>query len=240
MKSKKYFILVLILILYSTACGQQDEKEQIKGESHMTIELPKPETTGKISLEECLSKRRSVRHFSNLPITIKEISQLLWAAYGITQAIADAPAFVRGGLRTAPSAGALYPLEIYVLAANVEGISPGIYKYDSEKHNLKLIKSGDKRKELSSAALSQKQIELAPVTFIYSAIFERTTGKYGQRGRDRYVCMDLGHSAENLCLQATALGLGVCTMGAFNDDDVKKVVGMSKEEEAIYILPVGR
>ncbi|MFH1050360.1 MAG: SagB/ThcOx family dehydrogenase [bacterium] len=240
MKSLKFFFLILMVVSYNPACGQEDKKQQNEGESVMIIDLPKPVITGKISLEESLNKRRSVREFSNKPLTVKEVSQILWAAYGITKPIADAPAFVRSGLRTAPSAGALYPLELYILAGNVEDISPGIYQYDSENHSLKLVKVGDKRKELSSAALSQKAIEMAPVTIIYSAIFERTTGKYGQRGRDRYVCIDLGHSAQNLCLQATALSLGVCTIGAFNDEDVKKVVGMTKDEEAMYLLPVGR
>lgn len=239
MRTIKYFILVLSIVLYSTTCGQE-EKQKKEGADNMTVELPKPETTGKVSLEECLSKRRSTRNFSGQSLTIKEVSQILWAAYGITQPVYDAPSFVRGGLRTAPSAGALYPLEIYILAGNVIGISPGIYRYDSEKHCMKLIKSGDKRKELYSAALSQEAIEQASAVIIYSAIYERTTGKYGQRGMNRYVCMDLGHSAENVCLQATALDIGVCTIGAFNDDGVKKVVGMPKDEEAMYLLPIGR
>lgn len=240
MEKVKYLIVIMFFLSFILTCGQNSKENNKNEGGKMTLNLPEPKLKGSVSLEECLAKRRSTRSYKEENLSIEEISQLLWSAYGITKEIENAPEFLRGGLRTAPSAGALYPLEQYLLVAEVEGLEAGIYKYNSERHTLTLIKKGDRRKELASAALSQRALIDAPAVIIYSAIFSRTTGKYGERGRERYVCIDLGHSAQNVCLQATALGLGICTIGAFNDDDVKKVVGMSDEEEAMFLLPIGK
>ena len=203
------------------------------------VKLPPPTLDGSTSVENCLAQRRSVRQYASDPLTLADISQLLWAAYGVTKPVPNLPQ-LRGGVRTAPSAGALYPLELYVVAGNVNELAPGVYRYRSEAHDLVLLATGDKRPALFHAAASQTCVRDAPVSIVYSAVFSRNTGKYGDRGRQRYVCMDLGHSAENVCLQCGSIGLGTCAIGAFYDDAVKLVVRMSKEEEPLYIMPVGR
>ena len=203
------------------------------------VKLPEPVLDGSVSVEKALATRRSVRQYQNEPLTLNEISQLVWSAYGVTQPIPDVPE-LRGGLKTAPSAGALYPLDIYVVAGNVTNLSPGIYKYQPETHELLQLSEGDKRKELCDAALNQTWIKEAPVSIVYSAIYERNTSKYGKRGRERYICMDLGHSAENVYLQCASLGLGTCAIGAFLDDNVKLVIQMTRSEEPLYIMPVGK
>jgi SagB-type dehydrogenase family enzyme len=202
------------------------------------VKLPPPVLDGSVSVEKCLAQRRSGRQYADTPLTLADISQLLWAAYGVTQPVANAPR-LRGGLRTAPSAGALYPLDLYVVAGNVTELAPGVYRYRAETHELVLVAAGDKRPALFHAAASQACVRDAPASIVYSAVFSRNTGKYGDRGRQRYVCMDLGHSAENVYLQCGSLGLGTCAIGAFHDDAVKLVVRMSKEEEPLYIMPVG-
>ncbi len=205
-----------------------------------TIDLPDPSYASDTSIEEALLERRSVRSYKDEPLTLHEISQLLWAAYGITKQVPGGPDFLRGGFRTAPSAGALYPLEIYVVAGNVTDLSPGIYRYDSRNHKLEKTMEGDKRKELAGAALGQSMIKEAPAVIVYSAVFERTTRKYGDRGRERYVWMDAGHSAQNIYLQGISMDIGLCVSGAFRDLNVKKVMNMTREEEPVYIIPVGK
>ena len=207
---------------------------------HSPISLPEPVFRGPVSVEQALVGRRSIRSYTKEPLEISEISQILWAAYGITQKREDGPDFLRGGLRTAPSAGARYPLELYLVAGNVKGIDPGVYKYNSKKHQLILHINGDKRSELCEAALGQKQIQTAAAIIVYSAVFERTMSKYRERGKNRYVCMDLGHSAQNIYLQAFALHIGTCAMGAFNDMDVKSVINIPEDEEPLYLMPLGK
>lgn len=201
--------------------------------------LPEPRLTSDISVEEALLNRRSVREFKTDPVKMDDVSQLLWAAYGITHK-QSSPDFLRGGLRTAPSAGGLYPLEIYLVTGNVEGLKPGIYKYHSELHQLELLSEGDIRKDLANAALAQDFIAQAPASLVFSAVFKRTTQKYGKRGRERYVCMDLGHSAENVYMQAVALNLGTCAVGAFTDEMVAMVMQLPDEETPLYIMPFGK
>jgi len=224
-------LLTLSFLVVLTACSFAGEKSEI-------VNLPKPKTDSSVSVEAALNGRRSVRTYRNKPISLAEISQILWAAYGVTETIDNIPS-LRGGLRTTPSAGALYPLEIYLVVGAVTNLPSGIYKYLSSEHKLKKISTGDKRAALCKAALGQSMIKNAPISLVYSAVFERTTRKYGKRGRERYVCMDLGHSAQNVYLQAYSLGFGTCAVGAFHDNNVKKVIGMPKEEEPLYIMPVG-
>ena len=203
------------------------------------ISLPEPRFFSELSVEQALLNRRSVRDFTDEPVTLSEVSQLLWSAYGITEEHSY-PSFLRGGLRTAPSAGALYPLEIYLVAGNVKGLKKGIYRYISDGHFLELISDGDFRKDLSDAALDQEFIAQAPASLVYTAIFKRTTQKYGNRGRERYVCMDLGHSAQNVYLQAYALNIGTCAVGAFTDRMVSMVMQLPDNEEPLYIMPLGK
>ncbi len=203
----------------------------------LTYTLPQPDTKGTMSVEETMAARRSQRNFSRDGISLKNASQLLWAAYGITKS-SDHPA-LGGGLKTAPSAGATYPLQVYLLVRDVEGVEPGVYRYIPKDHSIVRVIDRDVKKELSAASYNQKMIEQAPACIFYSAIYSKTTGKYKERGRERYVCMDLGHSAENVFLQAVALGLGTCPVGAFNDDEVRKVMQLPVEEEPLYMMPIG-
>jgi SagB-type dehydrogenase family enzyme len=230
--------IAAVLLLVGSACGAGPEGgDKVEAEA---VKLPEPVLDGEVSVEKAIQQRRSVRDFTAEPLSLAEVSQVLWAAYGITHPIPGGPAFVRGGLRTAPSAGALYPLEIYLFAGDVTGLEPAVYRYRSETHELVPAISGDRRVELYEAAVGQRWVKEAPASLVYSAIYERTTGKYGERGRERYVCMDLGHSGQNVYLQCGALGLGTCAIGAFIDADVKAAAGMPAEEEPLYIMPVGR
>ena len=235
--------LLLFIFIAFFACNNS-EKEQVQSKliklegTQLSYALPSPLTDGNVSVERALVKRRSQRQFVDKAISAEQLSQILWAAYGITQPMPDKPA-LRGGLRAAPSAGALYPFEIYVIIGKVNGIEPGVYKYISEEH--KIIRTIDKdlREEFSKVALGQVHIKEAPVTIFYSAIYSRMTKKYGDRGRDRYVCIDLGHSAQNIYLQAEALNLGTCAIGAFSDEKVAELFQLPEEEAPLYIMPVG-
>ncbi len=194
------------------------------------ITLPQPAYDSTTSIEKALLGRRSARDYKDEPLTLAEVSQILWAAQGITD---------ERGFRTSPSAGALYPLELYVVIGNVEGISEGIYRYNPEKHELIKIVDGDKRVELCAAALGQSCVKEGAMTIVFSAVYERTTRKYGERGI-RYVHMEAGHAAQNVYLQAVSLNLGTTVIGAFNDEEVKKIVKMADEEHPLYIMPVGK
>ncbi|WP_457601254.1 SagB/ThcOx family dehydrogenase [Hydrogenivirga sp.] len=196
----------------------------------MGLKLPTPSYRGTLSLEEALLRRRSVREYLPEPLSLEEVSQLLWAAQGITDPY---------GFRTAPSAGALYPLEVYIHATKVRGLETGIYRYDPHRNYLMDVKMGNFAPEIYSAALSQEQVLLAPLIVLFFAVFERTTRKYGRRGI-RYVFNEVGHAGQNLYLQATALGLGTVVIGAFYDDEIKRIVGARRDEEPLYIMPVGR
>jgi SagB-type dehydrogenase family enzyme len=194
------------------------------------IKLPEPGHDSLTSIEQALLKRRSVRDYKDEPLTLTEVSQLLWAAQGIT----DPRDF-----RTSPSAGALYPLEVYVVVGNVDDLSDGIYKYKPHEHELERIKEGDKRTELCIAALGQSSIKDGAIVMVFSAVYERTTQKYGERGI-RYVHIEVGHAAQNVYLQAVSLNLGTVVVGAFQDDAVKMIINMPDEEYPLYIMPVGR
>jgi len=194
------------------------------------INLPAPQHNSAVSIEKVLLNRRSVREFSNQGLELWHISQLAWAAQGVTGPDV---------YRTAPSAGALFPLELYVAAGNVDGLPPGVYHYDLRNHALRLLLEGDEREKLCGAALSQDSILRAPAVFILSAVYQRTTAKYGERGI-RYVHIETGHAAQNVLLQAVALNLGAVVVGAFDDAKVKKILSWSKHEEPLYLLPVGK
>jgi len=196
----------------------------------MGLRLPQPIYKGRLTLEETLLRRRSVRSYLPGDLTIKEVSQLLWAAQGVTDPY---------GFRTAPSAGALYPLEIYIHAVKVQGIETGIYRYDPSRHLLLEVKQGNFLLDIYRAALNQESILSAPLLLLFFAIFERTTLKYGRRGI-RYVFNEVGHAGQNVYLQAVALGLGTVVIGAFYDEELKRIVGAREDEEPLYLMPVGR
>lgn len=195
-----------------------------------TIKLPEPILDGDVSLEAALLKRRSVREYGDRPLTQAEVGQLLWAAQGISGP--------KPYKRTAPSAGGLCPLELYVLIGQVEGIEVGLYKYNPGEHGLVHVNDQDLRLEVGRAAVGQTWLAEAPVVFVFVAVYERTTVKYGDRGI-RYVHMDAAYASENLHLQAVALNLGTVVMGAFVDDQVQQVVEMKQNERPLIIMPVG-
>jgi SagB-type dehydrogenase family enzyme len=198
-------------------------------EAGQRIPLPAAGSGQEMSIEEALKQRRSIREFRGDGLVLEDLSQLLWAAQGITG---------RRGYRTAPSAGALYPLELYVVAGDVAGLSPGVYRYRPEKHDLIFVASGDRRKPLASAALGQSWVRRAPAVLLITGVYKRTMAKYGQRGR-RYVHMEVGHAAQNVYLRATAQGLGTVMVGAFDDKEVQKVLSLPADHEPLGLMPMG-
>ena len=188
------------------------------------IVLPEPKIKGDMSLEETILRRRSIRSFGPKELSLDEISQILWATQGITDK--------RRGFRAAPSAGALYPLEIYLIKKD------GVFHYNIENHSLKKDKSDDVRSEIVRAAWGQSFIAQAPVSIIICAVRSRVTSRYGARG-NRYVDIEVGHAAENLHLQAVALGLASVPIGAFTDSEVKQILDLPRNTDPIYIIPVG-
>jgi len=232
MIGKRWVAILSILILtvnLVTACKPSEFKPPAV-ENNAGITLPEPRYDSDVSLDEALLKRRSVRDYSDEALTLQEVSQLLWAAQGITDP---------SGKRTAPSAGALYPLEVYVVVGDIEGIVKGVYKYKPQEHELIKILNGDQRKALAKAALDQQSVAQGAIDIVVTAIYERTTGKYSDRGI-RYVHMEAGHAAQNVYLQAVALNLGTVSIGAFYDDQVKEVLNLPDDREPLYIMPVGR
>jgi SagB-type dehydrogenase family enzyme len=196
------------------------------------LKLPPPSERGEMSLEETIARRRSVREYKEEPLSLSQISQILWAAQGLTDA---------RGLRAAPSAGATYPLEVFVLIGRdgVEGLDPGMYHYNVPDHSLKLHKGGDQRADLAMAALDQEFIAQVPVDIVICAVYERTSRYYGRRA-ERYVHMDAGHAGENIHLQAVALGLATVMVGAFDDERVSAVMDLAEEVKPLYIIPLGK
>ena len=194
------------------------------------IRLPEVTHVGRVSLEETLQGRRSVREFAPAPLALTELSQLLWAAQGITSP--------EGG-RTAPSAGALYPLEVHVVAGQVADLPAGVYRYRPSNHTLIRVREGDQRSPLARAAHGQDWVSRAPAILVIGAVYERTTVKYGARGRG-YVLMEAGHAAQNVCLEAVALGLGTTVVGAFDNAAVRKILQASASEDLLSLLPVGK
>lgn len=198
-----------------------------------TIPLPTDFSPGGLGLEEAIARRRSIRNYSGQAMSLAELSSLLHHASGVT---------LEGGypLRAAPSAGALYPIEIYPVAHDVEGLEAGIYHYAVREHALELLKEGDFRQEIVKHALGQRMTGRANVVFLLTAIFQRTEWKYGARAY-RYVMLEAGHIGENIYLTATALALGPCAVGAFSDDDLNRLLEIDGEEESvIYMLTVGK
>lgn len=198
-----------------------------------TVKLPKPQLRGKLSVEEAIYNRRSIRDYKKEPLTLAEVSQLLWASGGAT---CDG---ITGATRSYPSAGASYPLEIYLVVGEVTGLEPGVYHYLWKEHSVELKLPGDKRAQLASASWFQQMIKNAPISIVFTGIYEKTMGRYGERG-ERYIYMDLGHAGQNVYLVAESLDLGTVAIGAFQDEGVKKVLGLSEAETPLYIMPVGR
>jgi SagB-type dehydrogenase family enzyme len=204
--------------------GGQTIMSQSKPVSTNILQLPAPECKGRMSVEDALAARRSVREFTGQPITDRELSQLLWAAQGMASS---------DGRRTAPSAGALYPLEVWVATAY------GFYHYEPHKHRLAQHLERDLRPDIYRSALMQEAILQAPAVFVIAAVYQRIAQKYGEQRALRYVPMEAGHAAQNLLLEAVALGLGGVLIGAFYDRDVEKVLSLPADQKPLYLIPVG-
>jgi SagB-type dehydrogenase family enzyme len=194
------------------------------------IQLPAPDLVGSMPVEQALYERRSLRVYQESPLTLVELSQLLWAAQGVTHP---------NGWRTAASAGGLYPLELLVVVGQVVGLEAGVYRYDPDRHEISLNQPGDQRAALSQAALDQESVARGAVVLALAAVYERTTGRYSERGR-QYVHMEVGIASQNIHLQATSMGLGTLFIGAFYDEQAEAVLGLAEDERLLCLMPVGR
>ena len=193
------------------------------------VSLPEPQRDGTVSVEATMARRRSIRELGDAPLSLDELGQLLWSGQGVT---------ARMGQRTAPSAGATYPLEVYVAVAAVDGLPAGMYRYLPARHALEPLTDGDPRPAIAEAAFGQEPLGVCPVTIVFAAVPGRTTERYGERGM-RYVFMEVGHAAQNILLQATALGIGGAVLGAFNDQRLAAEAGLKPGEEPIYLIGLG-
>ena len=192
-----------------------------------------PELTHKgLTVEKAIANRRSQRDFTGEKMSLAELSHLLYYSSGVTDK--------RDGLRAAPSAGATYPIEVYAIVNNVEGLAKGIYHYLISSHELELLREGDFRNEMSQAALQERMFKQANVIVALSAVFQRTQQRYRERAQ-RYICFEAGHIAQNTYLVATSLGLGACAIGAFYDDEFNRLLGLNgKDESVLYLLALGK
>ncbi|NWF93228.1 MAG: SagB/ThcOx family dehydrogenase [Syntrophaceae bacterium] len=214
-------LAVSILLPFNGENSSVFGQEKSKGE---VIQLPSPRYDSEVSVEKALLERRSIRSYKDEPLTLSEISQILWAAQGITEP--------GRGLRTAPSARALFLLEIYVLPGNVTGLSMGMYKYQPQGHGLIKIAEGDKKAELFRA-VGQAPIKNAPVALVF-------TGRSEKAQRPTWMYLEAGHAAQNVYLQAVSLKLGTVVMAGFRDEEVRRALTLSEKEQPLYIMPIGK
>lgn len=194
------------------------------------MELPPPNLNGVISLEQALQQRHSVREYRNQELSASEVAQLLWAAQGVNR---------DNGHRTVPSAGALYPLEIYLVVGDVTGLPVGVYRYLPLRHQLQALHVVDVRQKLASAALGQAAVRRAPALLVIAAAVARTTGKYGRQA-ERYVALEAGAASQNVYLQARALGLGTVAVGAFDASAVHELLHLPFGETPLLLMPLGK
>jgi SagB-type dehydrogenase family enzyme len=221
MKLTWSLVLVCLALFGREAVGQGTGK----------VKLPPPSHRGKISLEETLQQRRTVRRFAARPLELAQLSQLLWGTDGISNS---------RGYRTAPSAGATFPLELYLVVGErgVSQLGAGVYRYLPESHTLELVAGGDVRGQVAGASLHQSWMAEAPIMVVVAAEYRRCTARYGERGL-RYTHMEVGHAGQNLFLQAEALGLGAGIVGAFDDRGLSKILKLPQEHEPLLVMPVG-
>lgn len=224
MKAILVYLSLLIQIAGLAGCGPPPALVLPSAQAELMTPLPPPSLAGPVSLEEALTQRRSVREFGDTALTTAELGQLLWATQGITH---------EHGYRTAPSAGALYPLEVYVVTAE------GVFHYDPHEHRLLALSQIDARPDLHQAALRQEPVRQAPAVLVVTAVYERTAKKYGAERSPRYVHLEAGHAAQNLLLQAVVLDLGAVPIGAFDDEAVQKALGLPADHRPLYLIPVG-
>jgi len=214
-------VMVVLSMFFTSVSGQGAE----------VVKLPPPAHKGRVSVEETLKARRTVRHFASRGLDLQQVSQLIWGTDGVSDP---------RGLRTAPSAGATYPLEVYLVVGErgVTGLAPGLYRYRPETHSLELTQRGDLRAEVARASLHQNWMAEAPVTVVFAAEYRRCTARYGERGI-RYTHMEVGHAGQNLFLQAEALGLACGIVGAFRDRDLSSILKLPPTHEPLLVMPVG-
>lgn len=205
------------------------EREDGMEEGVTAVPLSKPRIATRMSVEQALQKRRSSRTYTDRPISLQDLGQVLWAAQGITG---------HYDKRTAPSAGALHQMSVTIAAAGVEDLEPGIYRYRPENHDLLLLAAGDGRADLRGAADHQEAIGVCPVDIIIAAAPGAVTDKYGDRGF-RYLHMEAGHISQNIYLQATALDLSTASMAAFDDEALGQAAHLKADEVPLYVMPVG-
>lgn len=218
-------------------------KDRGTADRERLIPLPRASNGGVVSVERAIADRRSTRRFAPAPLTVDELSQLLWAGQGLRQVAEErrpAPGTREppGGYRTAPSAGALFPLELYAVIGTAVDLGPGVYHYLPMRHGLQKTADGDLRRALWDVALQQDAIRSAPVSIVIAAVVERTAVKYGDRA-ERYVLVEVGAAAENIALQAGALGLGAVLIGAFQDKLVNQVLSLPRDQDVVGMMPVG-
>jgi SagB-type dehydrogenase family enzyme len=232
---KRYFhliVLLAILFIIPLIRAEVPPNDKAAGSSEaQKISLPEPDVSGGLTVEQAIKQRRSLRAYAGSALTLKEISSLLYSAQGITDA--------KRGLRSVPSAGATYPLEVYLVAGKVDNLPAGVYRYLPRTHTLEAVRQGDIRPELMKACYGQNSVGSAPASIVLAAVFSRTSGKYGERSK-RYVHFEVGHAGENISLQCEALGMGCVMVGAFSDAEIKSSVGLTKAEEPMYVIPMGK
>jgi len=223
--TRHIIILAAIVAGASIALQQANGVEVAEGEDTVVVDLPAPKTVGSVSVAEALARRRSHREFADERLSIETVAQLCWAAQGITD--------VARGFRTAPSAGALFPITVFVAD------SDGAYEYRPDRHQLRRVVSGDVRKKLQAAALGQSSVGSAPVCMVITFDVARTASKYGRRA-ERYCLLEAGHVAQNVLLQATALGVVGVPVGAVEEKRVAETLELPRRLSPVYLLPLGR
>lgn len=223
-------LIIIILIAFFTLIPNSfdDHKPRLSPQERIKIKLVTPRYTSNISVEEALKTRRSIRRYRDEPLTLQEVGQLLWSAQGIT---------TLNGHRAAPSAGAIYPLEVYVSSGKVTDLPAGLYHYLPAEHALELVDKDDLREKIANVALGQESVRNGAALIIITADFRRNTERYGSRGR-QYIFMEAGHVAENVYLQCVSLKLGTVAVGAFSDLELKRV--LNTPHDPVYLLPIGK
>jgi SagB-type dehydrogenase family enzyme len=220
-----YFALTVSLL--APACHTARIERSAQAAENAVV-LPPPRTDGKTAVEKALKERRSLRNPAATPLTLDDVGQLCWAAQGITD---------DQGHRTASSAFAAYPLELYVMAGNVTGLAPGLYHYQPAKHSLSLIEAGDRRADFDAKAVGQGWVATAPAIFVLSGVVEKMT-KMKERGV-QFMYIEVGLAAQSFFLEATANGLGSTFVGGFRPPDARVALGLAMREEVLAVLPVG-
>jgi SagB-type dehydrogenase family enzyme len=217
-------VLGLAILVLAPLCGEgQWVIAQVKG-SGEAIKLPPPRYESEVSIEKALLERRSIRSFKEEPLTLNDLSQILWAAQGITEP--------KRGLRAAPSPRAAYLLEVYVLPGNVTNLPKGMYKYQPQGHELVKISDGDQKAELFKTA-GQAPIKNAPVALVITGLSEKTQNP-------AWMYFEAGHASENVYLQSVSLKLGTVAMAGFKEDEVRKALNLPEKERVLYIMPIGK